>query len=185
MARIEIIHEDQAEGQLKEIYDNLMESRGKLANVHKIHSLNPDSLVAHMDLYMTLMFKKSPLKRYQRELLGVITSKNNNCAYCVKHHVDALDFYWKDKTKSNAVADNYKEVELSSVDQHFCAFAEGLTNEPHNPSHAKTINRLKQEGVSDRAILDATMIVAYFNFVNRIVLGLDVEEEIDTGGYNY
>lgn len=185
MARIEIIHEDDAEGRLKEIYDDLLSSRGKLANVHKIHSLHPESLVAHMDLYMTLMFKRSPLRRYQRELLGVITSKTNKCAYCVKHHVEALNFYWKDENKSNRVASDYNTVDLSETDNLYCQFAELLTTKPSQPDIEKIISKLKALGISDRAILDATMIVSYFNFVNRIVLGLKVEEEEDTGGYKY
>ena len=185
MARIQIIHENEAEGRLKEIYDGLIKSRGKLANVHKIHSLNPESMVAHMDLYMTLMFRKSPLKRYQREMLGVITSVNNNCPYCIKHHAEALNFYWKDWDKTYKLAQDHSTVDLSEIDFEFCLYAELLTKEPANPRLEEIIQKLKKLGASDRAILDATMIIAYFNFVNRIVLGLDVEEEGVMGGYNY
>ncbi len=185
MARIQIIHEDEATGQLAEIYNDLLKSRGKLANVHKIHSLHPDSLVAHMDLYMTLMFKKSPLKRYQRELLGVVTSHNNHCAYCVKHHAEALNFYWKDEEKTRHVATKYHVMDLPRSDELLCQFAEELTRSPGSKKTAHIVDQLKKEGMSDRAVLDATMIIGYFNFVNRIVLGLDVEEEEHTGGYNY
>ena len=41
-------------------------------------------------------------------------------------------------------------------------------------------------GLSDRTVLDAVQVIAYFNFVNRMVLGLGVtfsEEEIK--GYKY
>ena len=63
MAYINVIEHEQAEGELKGIYDNLVKTRGKLAEVHKIQSLNLESIVNHMDLYMTIMFGKSPLKR--------------------------------------------------------------------------------------------------------------------------
>ncbi len=36
---------------------------------------------------------------------------------------------------------------------------------------------LRAAGLDDRAILDLVQIVAYFNFVNRIAEGLDVELE--------
>ena len=36
------------------------------------------------------------------------------------------------------------------------------------------LGELRAEGLSDRDILDLTLIVAYFNFVNRIALGLGV-----------
>lgn len=45
---------------------------------------------------------------------------------------------------------------------------------------------LRQGGFDDRAILDATLVVAYFNFVNRIVLALEVQIEEKAGeGYKY
>ena len=79
MAYIDYIEYENAEGELKEIYDGLIGSRGKLANIHKIQSLHPKSITAHMKLYMELMFAKSPLKRYQREMIAVVVSRNNNC----------------------------------------------------------------------------------------------------------
>lgn len=36
---------------------------------------------------------------------------------------------------------------------------------------------LREAGLSDRAIHDAAAVTAYFNFVNRIALGLGVELE--------
>ncbi len=68
MAFIEVIQHNEAEGDLLKIYNNLVEKRGKLAEVHKILSLNPPTIVTHMDLYMSIMFGKSPLRRYQREM---------------------------------------------------------------------------------------------------------------------
>ncbi len=46
------------------------------------------------------------------------------------------------------------------------------------------LGELRAEGLSDRDILDLTLIVAYFNFVNRIALGLGVTySEDEVGGY--
>jgi alkylhydroperoxidase family enzyme len=39
------------------------------------------------------------------------------------------------------------------------------------------IDRLRAAGFDDRAIHDATQIVAYFNYINRIAAGLGVEPE--------
>lgn len=99
MAYIDVVGYDEAEGKLREIYDDLIETRGKLANVHMIQSLNPESIVNHMDLYMTIMFGKSPLRRVQREMIAVVVSKNNDCDYCQLHHAAAVKHYWKDDVK--------------------------------------------------------------------------------------
>ena len=36
------------------------------------------------------------------------------------------------------------------------------------------LDPLRAEGLTDRDILDITLVVSYFNFVNRIALGLGV-----------
>lgn len=188
MAYIKTISPDKSEGKLKVIYEDLEKKRGKIAEIHKIQSLNPEALTAHMDLYMAVMFGKSPLKRYQREMLGVVVSAVNNCAYCINHHEQALLAYWKDKKKTGLLISDRESLSLSKTDRLLCKLAETLTrNHPDKaPDYSAEIKDLKQQELSDRAILDAVQVIAYFNFVNRMVLGLGVtftEEEMK--GYNY
>ena len=184
MAYIDVIQHNEAEGDLKGIYDNLVKTRGKLADVHMIQSLNPESIVNHMDLYMTIMFGKSPLKRVQREMIAVVVSKNNNCDYCQLHHAEAVNHYWKNEFKTNQLKEDYTQVDLSDIDMELCHYAKAMTL---NPSHdnKKSIEKLKALGLDDRAILDATLVLSYFNFVNRIVLGLGLDvDEKELEGYN-
>ncbi len=186
MPYIKVIQHDEAEGQLKEIYDELVRSRGKLAEVHKIQSLNPKSIVAHMELYMKIMFGKSPLKRYQREMIAVIVSAANDCDYCIRHHAEALQFFWKDQSKVNQLSKDFNEIDLSENDKLFCQFAQKLTLDPNFDGKRNLIETMSDLGVEDRAILDMTLVISYFNFVNRMVLGLGVDLEDDGGGgYNY
>ena len=81
MAWIDIIDEESAEGLLKDQYDQLIEPWGGVDNILKIHSLNPESLAAHVQLYKTLMYGKSPLKRTDREMIAVVVSAINQCHY--------------------------------------------------------------------------------------------------------
>ncbi|MCF6342867.1 MAG: peroxidase-related enzyme [Bacteroidales bacterium] len=185
MTRITTIKPVDATGQLKEIYDGLMASRGKIAEVHKMHSLNPGALQSHMGFYMAVMFKKSPMKRAQREMLGVIVSVTNNCEYCRLHHSAALNFYWKDETKMQAFWSDYKTAGLEAADQLLCEYAILLTLDPSSGKMGEMIQQLKNSGFSDLAIHDATLVIGYFNFVNRMVTGLGVEVEEDYGGYKY
>lgn len=186
MAYIKIIPHEEAEGQLKGIYDEIVKKRGKLAEVHKAQSLNPPTIVAHMDLYISIMFGDSPLKRYQREMLGVITSVANDCEYCQSHHSMALNHFWKDEEKVELLRLDFKKVELNETDQLLCHYAWGLTKDPGGIDETTFIKPLKKAGLSDRAILDATLVVSYFNFVNRIMMGIGVELEAHKGkGFNY
>lgn len=81
MAWIEIISENEAEGDLAEQYSQLTEPWGGVDNILKIHSLNPESLRAHVLLYRTLMYGQSPLTRPQREMIAVVVSAANQCQY--------------------------------------------------------------------------------------------------------
>ncbi|MEX1001635.1 MAG: peroxidase-related enzyme [Crocinitomicaceae bacterium] len=185
MPLIEVIQPEEAEGELKEIYDALIQSRGKIAEVHKIQSLNPKSIVNHMDLYMTLMYGQSPLKRVLREMIAVVVSKANECEYCQIHHIEAVNHYWKDNEKAEKFRKNYRDVELTEIENVLCEFAWEHTTNPGSDKSA-IIERIKELGGSDRLILDTTMIIGYFNFVNRIVAGLQVEVEGEgAGGYKF
>ena len=81
MAWIRIIHEDEAQGELKKLYDRLIEPWGGVDNIMKIHSLNPASLAGHFELYKTLMRGRSALTRVQREMIAVVVSALNRCEY--------------------------------------------------------------------------------------------------------
>ena len=185
MAFIKVIQPENATGKLASIYEDLISSRGKLAEVHKIQSLNPESIVKHMDLYMELMYGKSPLRRYQREMLGVVVSLTNKCEYCQIHHLEALKNFWTESNHlEHFISGNWKTF-LSEKDLNLCFYAENLTREPSANERKKWIEDLKKTGCDDREILDASLIISYFNFVNRLVLGLGVDLEKEPGGYNY
>jgi uncharacterized peroxidase-related enzyme len=182
---IRVISFEEAKGRLREIYEDTLKKRGRLAEVHKIHSLNPESLTTHMDLYLTLMYGKSPLPRREREMIGVTVSQVNQCPYCVIHHYDALAVYEKRDEYLQAIREMSWE-DLDEKDQRICIFAERLTIQPWEVKE-EDLNSLREVGLSDHAILDIVQIVGYFNYVNRIVSGLGVplESSDEREGYKY
>ena len=185
MPRIKIIEYEEAEGKLKEIYDEVIQKRGKLADIHKIHSLNPQSMLDHIQLYLTVMFKKSPLSRAQREMIAVVVSEANKCEYCQVHHGEALKYLWRDDEKVQLLREDYTKVELTPKDKLLCDLGYTLTLFPASKEVGILIDELKKKDTTDKEILDATLVICYFNFVNRIVLGLGLEVESDAGGYKY
>lgn len=186
MARIPVIEFNEASGRLLEIYKDIIKKRGKLAEIHKVQSLRPESIVRHMDLYIEIMFAKSDLKRVDREMMAVVVSAGNQCNYCISHHAEALNHYWKNPEKTNSLIADFSKTELTSKQHALCRFAQQLTLQPGGFEEDHETNRLRDAGLSDSAILDATLVVAYFNFVNRIVLALGVvPDEKEIKGYNY
>jgi uncharacterized peroxidase-related enzyme len=183
MSKIKVIQPEKAEGRLLEIYTDLIAKRGKLAEVHKIQSLRPESIVKHIDLYMEIMFSKSELSRAEREMMAVVVSAANNCSYCQIHHAEALNNYWKNQEKVELFRVEYTSVKLTLKETALCEYAKHLTLFPSKDFGL--VDKLKTNELSDSAILDATLVIAYFNFVNRIVLGLGVSLEENASGYHY
>lgn len=184
MAYIKTIHESDAEGELAEVYSALARSRGKVANIMKVHSLNPRAMQAHLELYVTLLFGRSKLKRPEREMIAVVVSAANRCDYCVHHHAEALAHYWG-KERAEQLASEPRVAGLLPREQAIADYARKLTLEPSS-LHEGDVEALRAQGLEDSEILDVNLIVGYFNFVNRIALGLGVEfspEEVE--GYRY
>lgn len=185
MPWIDYINEDEATGELKEIYKNIQKKRGKLSNVMRIHSLNPDVMQKHMNLYLSIMFGVSDLSREQRELIAVVVSSANKCNYCINHHAEALDHYWKNKVKLEKLIKDFNSIEFPEKTLIMLKYVDILTKTPDKISR-NDIDNLRKKGFTDRTILDVNLIVSYFKFVNRIVLGLGLEySENELKGYKY
>jgi uncharacterized peroxidase-related enzyme len=173
MSWIKEVEVSEAEGKLAETYAALIKQRGKVANILKVHSLNPVAMGDHLNLYMTIMFGKSGLSRAEREAIAVVVSASNDCEYCVNHHAEALRRYIKDEEVISLLmsSDGLETLEprLSNIVRH----AEKLTTAPGAMTESD-LGELRAVNLSDGDILDLTLVVGYFNFVNRIALGLGV-----------
>lgn len=174
--------DSEAHGQLREIYDAIKAQRGKVARILSVHSLDPPALQHHLDLYMHLMFAPGPLSRREREAIAVTISAANGCAYCVAHHLEALRRYEKDEAVLAAVRDAPDQLAHSRL-RAMLFYARKLTNAPSTMDETQ-VAALRAEGLSDPEVLRINLITAYFNFVNRIALGLGVSQDADeVAGY--
>ncbi len=81
MAWIKTISLEEAKGELKKQYSAAVQRAGRVWNIVRLMSLNPRTLRASMDVYLTTMHAPSGLTRAQRELLAVVVSKANDCHY--------------------------------------------------------------------------------------------------------
>ncbi len=76
----------------------------------------------------------------------------------------------------HAIATDWRLADLSAADAALCAFADKLTRVPEAMG-ADDVAKLRSAGLDDRAIHDATQVIAYFNYINRVADALGVEPE--------
>ena len=177
MAYIRVIHEDEADGKLFEISDEIQRNRGRVSNILRAQSLAPKAMRAHLDLYMATCFGKGGLSRREVEVIAVAVSAANGDAYSLSHHKDALGRYAKDAAWVDAVAKDPAKA-TQGREHALVAYATNLTKSPDKGVKAE-VAALRKQGLKDEEILQAAQVVGYFTFANRIAIGLGVELEPD------
>jgi alkylhydroperoxidase family enzyme len=82
VAWIDVIDEGHAEGTLAGLYDNMVDpSYGRVDNILQIHSLHPEGLRTHWDLYREVMTGTPTLPKVDREMIALVVSAINGCHY--------------------------------------------------------------------------------------------------------
>jgi uncharacterized peroxidase-related enzyme len=174
-----------ATGDLKRAYEDISRARGKVSNIMRAQSLNPNALRAFLELYTTLVFGRSGLSRSEREMIATAVSARNGCDYCVSHHGEALKFYLKNGGQVESLMGGHQPESLSARAKALTDYALKLTLEPGGIVR-QDFDTLRTVGISDSEILDLVLLTGYMNLVNRIAQGLGVEhDEQEAQGYKY
>jgi len=81
MAWIKTVDPDDASGSLEAEYARARARAGRIWNILRLQSLNPQVLNASIAFYLAVLYGRSPLSRGQREMLAVVVSRTNGCHY--------------------------------------------------------------------------------------------------------
>ncbi len=182
MPYIKTVDEEEASGELKDVYNDILTRRGRLSNILKLQSLNPESLKAHLDFYMSVMFAESSLSPELKEMIAIVVSAANQCEYCVAHHSNALNIYWKDETRINKFVKDYTTADIKNIEKIILCYAYNLTRLASTDIE-QHVKLLRDSGLTDREILQVNLITSYFNFANRVAMGLGAEDDNEYDGY--
>ena len=81
MSWIKEVPVEGATGLLKKLYDDAVKRAGRVFNIRRAQSQNPEVLRDGIRFYASVMVGDSPLTRVQRELLATVVSVELNCHY--------------------------------------------------------------------------------------------------------
>ena len=178
MSWIKTISYNDANSNLKRIYDKVKGPNNNIDNILTIHSLRPHSLTGHMSLYKSVLHNSSnKIPKWFLETIGVYVSFLNSCDYCVSHHFTGLKRLLNNDIRSEEILNSIKNNALDKTfdQKHFCAlnYAKKLTLNLDKMDKNDIIN-LKNFNFTDGEILEINQVTSYFNYVNRTVVGLGV-----------
>jgi uncharacterized peroxidase-related enzyme len=92
------------------------------------------------------------------------------------HHAASFRRTARNDELADQVQADWTTAALPPEDRALADYAADLTRRPNGDGAAR-VAVLREAGFSDEAILRATEVTAYFNFINRMASGLGVELE--------
>ncbi len=172
--RVPLIAEDQAEGRLAELYEEIKKATNLpfVPDMFRLTSTRPDLLEAVVAGYKG-MYLGGVLPRQTRELISAWTSKVNECPYCVGTH----NFFYRAfggpeeiaaAVESATSADDLPVDERTKV---LLRLLTKLSREAYKVTDEDWQHAL-EAGWTAEELLEAFFTSSMFNFITRMVDGL-------------
>jgi uncharacterized peroxidase-related enzyme len=174
LSRFQVPEAAELTPELTQVYTQVERALGFLPNWLRALSINPDTACRLARFYLQLFDpERSHLSAAERELVAVVVSATNRCSYSVFNHTHALGEATGDPVRARRVALDHHHVRLSKRERLLADVAEKLTISASNLS-AGELDQLRQAGFSEPAALEVLEVAAFFNYVNRLALALNV-----------
>ena len=140
------------------------------------HSLIPDALYHAFANFGVLMAPELPLTRKQHEMISTVVSTTNRCDYWITSHAEFLRQVTLDENLVKTLIDDYTTAPVSRGDAVMLNYAVKLTKDATSITSTDHKN-LRTAGFNDQAILQITLIAAWFNYINRVADALGVGKD--------
>ena len=186
-AWISMVEDEEADDQLKQIFDVARTPHGTLDNVMRIHSLRPASMIGHVTLYKSVLHSDEiTLPLWFLEVIAAYVSILNSCEYSLTHHwnnaVRLIDNAQRVEAVQTALRSQSFENTFNEKEIAILHYSKKLTCDVGKLKKVDVI-KLKQAGCDYGEILEVNQVAAYFNYSNRVLNGLGVSLDGDKIGY--
>ena len=175
MTFVNEIEKTQANPRLRGIYGNIEQKMGFLPHYFKPLGAMPPVIEGQLQLNAAVM-SDGALTKAEKEQIGVVVSGINSSSYCLVIHMELLQRLGVEKSLARKLVNDYENAPVPSKVKALFRFADKLTRKPVEIEE-EDISALKAVGWDEAAIRETVLTVAYFNYVNRVSLGLGLVED--------
>jgi uncharacterized peroxidase-related enzyme len=180
MAWITTISWDDSEGELRDAYDWQAAALGEPAEFTMLGSLYPAIVEERLRLYRTVEQCPSDLSQIERQSAAFVASTLNATAHCASGLRLKLASLGVDEATLDNIATNpfnapSGDARLDAI----CAHAAKLTSNPQDMTSGD-LDELRAAGLSDLDLVDVNNMVAYYCYINRVVMGLGLRSVMST-----
>lgn len=177
---------DEAEGQLRDAYDWQAASLGRPAEFTQLGSPYPAIVEERLRLYKVVEACPSALTPVERQLACFVTSLLNGTDHCASGlRLKLASLGVADDVLDGVAADpaGFELADLGLADQPrlqaIARHAAKLTSSPAAMAEAD-VDALRAHGLGDLELVDLNNLVAYYGYINRVVMGLGLRTLMST-----
>ena len=180
MAWTAIIGPEEAQGELKELYDAL-EARGVTltAEFLGVYTQEP-GILRWLTAGLKPGYGATAIETALTQMIATVVSIVNGCGNCTAIHGALMRRTLGDDALADQIMEDYTQASLDPAVRAALDYAVKLTREPRRVAEAD-VERLREAGYTDQQIVDVAHVAAWFNYVNRIALGLGTELRTEAG----
>ena len=170
MPFVSLVTEERADAELKQKYEGIRKELGFLPNYYQAIGRKPATVNAQFAMNEAMM-DEGALPRSLKEQIGLVVSGLNTSSYCVALHMEFLRQYGIEKAVGRKLAVDYPNAPVGEKEKAIFRFADKLTRRPGDIEESD-VEELRKHGWDEAAVFETALTVAYFNFVNRVSIGL-------------
>jgi uncharacterized peroxidase-related enzyme len=163
--------EDELPADVRDLWQPSLEKLGFVPNVLRLYALRPDNLLAWNAWYDVAMKGDSGLTKAEREMIAVVVSVANDCAYCIAAHSAALRKLTKAPALADAIAADHTTAPVEPRVRAMLDYVVKLTLRPKEMAE-DDVAALRSAGWTDEDVMDIAEVTGLFNMSNRMASGL-------------
>jgi len=174
ISRLHVPDVSEVDESIRPILEQNRRQNGYIENWIISLALNPGTLKRSLAYFESLFNpREGQLAPAERELIAVVVSSENGCAYCETHHTKGLAQALNDPIRARRIAVGYDHVpDLTARERALADLALKITRDPSTVTDAD-IDRLRDLGFADKAILEVIETAAFFNYTNRVAISIN------------
>lgn len=167
MSRILALSLETAEGPQRAILEKTLSEVGYISGTRRLLLVDPQVGMPGRQLYEHYNLRPdSPFSRLQREMVATVVYGIIGAKPCLSAHCEAMRRLTGDGDLGPEFVQKWPDYSIDTQTRALLRYAERLTRTPDQITD-QDIASLRDAGWNDRAIYEATGLVAIFNFIGR------------------
>lgn len=175
MAYVSEVEETQATPELQEIYASIEKGFGFVPHYFKALGAVPEVIASQLRMNAAIM-EDGALPASVKEQIGLVVSGINASSYCITIHMELLQQFGFDEQFARKLVNDYMRSPVDDKTKALFRFADKLTRKPVDVDQSDA-NELLHAGWSQDALRETVLTVSFFNYINRVSLGLGLVED--------